>query len=137
MNKLWLPIASRDLNEPIGSRQLHREKCKRGWANDELSRSLSKIAQSSDAPSHQITRHPLYGRHVVVQDRLFAAIVPFDGHARPIFFGDGALIGLIVLPANTITDVEGSGLVAGHWKPCPAAASGVLKTCTWRYFDLH
>jgi len=30
------------------------------------------------------------------------------------FFSDGALIGLIVLPANTITDVEGSGLVSGH-----------------------
>jgi hypothetical protein len=34
-----------------------------------------------------------------------AAIVPFDGYARPILFSDGSLIGLIVLPAYTVSDV--------------------------------
>jgi hypothetical protein len=55
-------------------------------------------------PSHQITRHPLNVRHVVVKNRLLAAIIPFDGYARPILFSDGALIGLIVLPANTFAN---------------------------------
>ena len=58
------------------------------------------------APSHQITRHPLNLRHVIVKNCLLAAIVPFDGYASPILFSDGALIGLIVVPANTVADFE-------------------------------
>ena len=53
-----------------------------------------------------LTRHPLNLRHVVVKNCLLAEIVPFDGYASPIIFSDGALIGLIVVPANTVADVE-------------------------------
>ena len=49
-----------------------------------------------------------------MQNLLLAATIPFDGYARPILFSDGALIGLIVLPANALADIEKSGLVAGH-----------------------
>ena len=76
-----------------------------------------KRPPSRKAPSHQITRHPLDLRHVVVENCLLAAIVPFDGYASPILFSDGALIGLIVLPANAVADIEKSGLVAGHLCP--------------------
>ena len=40
--------------------------------------------------------------------------IPFDRYTRPILFSDGALIGLIVLPASAVADIEKSGLVAGH-----------------------
>src|SRR5260370_148777 len=65
-------------------------------------------------PSHQFLRHTLNSRHVVVKNGLLAATIPFDGYARPILFNDGALIGLIVLPANAVERLEKSGLVAGH-----------------------
>ena len=58
--------------------------------------------------------HPLNLRHIVMKNGLLAAIIPFDGYARPILFSDGALILLIILPANAVADSEGSGLVAGH-----------------------
>jgi hypothetical protein len=35
-----------------------------------------------------------------MQNLPLAATIPFDGYARPIIFSDGALIGLIVLPAR-------------------------------------
>jgi hypothetical protein len=41
--------------------------------------------------------------------------ISFDGYARPIRFSDGALVGSIVLPANTVADVKLSGLFAGHF----------------------
>jgi hypothetical protein len=41
-----------------------------------------------------------------MQNGLIAAIIPFDGYASPILFSDGALIGLIVLPANAVADFE-------------------------------
>jgi hypothetical protein len=43
-----------------------------------------------------------------VKNGLLAPIIPFDGYARPILFSDGALIGLIVLPANTVANREES-----------------------------
>jgi len=49
-----------------------------------------------------------------VKNDLLAATIPIDGYARPILFNDGALIGLIVLPANAVERLEKSGLVAGH-----------------------
>jgi hypothetical protein len=49
-----------------------------------------------------------------MQNLLLAATIPFDGYTRPILFSDGALIGLIALPANAVADIEKSGLVAGH-----------------------
>jgi hypothetical protein len=49
-----------------------------------------------------------------MQNLLLAATIPFDCYARPILFSDGALIGLIVLPANAVADIKKSGLVAGH-----------------------
>ena len=69
---------------------------------------------NSNVASNQITRHPLYGCHIVVQNGLLAAIIPFDGYARPILFSDGALITQISIPKNTVADIEGPGLVAGH-----------------------
>jgi hypothetical protein len=64
--------------------------------------------------SHYLLLHPLNLRHIVVQNLLLAATIPFDGYARPILFNDGALIGWIVLPANAVERLEKSGLVAGH-----------------------
>src|SRR6266404_9610684 len=68
----------------------------------------------NDRASHQFLLHPLNSRHVVVKNGLLAATIPFDGYARPILFNDGALIGLIVLPAYAVERLEKSGLVAGH-----------------------
>ena len=42
--------------------------------------------------------------HIVVQNILLAATVPFDDQSRPILVGHGALVSLIVLPANLIAD---------------------------------
>jgi hypothetical protein len=67
------------------------------------------------SPSRYFRRHPLNLRHVVVMNGLLTAVIPFDGYARPILFSDGALIGSIVLPANTVADVKLSGLFAGHF----------------------
>jgi hypothetical protein len=62
-----------------------------------------------------LNRHRKNFSHVVVKNGLLAAIVPFDGYARPVRFNDGALIVPIVMPANAVADVELSGLVAGHF----------------------
>jgi hypothetical protein len=43
-----------------------------------------------------VLRHTLNLRHVIIQNLLLAATIPFDGCARPILFSDGALIGFIV-----------------------------------------
>jgi hypothetical protein len=51
-------------------------------------------------------RHPLNLHHVVVQNGLLAAIVPFDGHASPILFSDDAQIILIRIPANAVAYTE-------------------------------
>jgi hypothetical protein len=50
-----------------------------------------------------------------MQYGLQAAVVPFDGDACPILFGDGAEVVLVVAPANAGADVQQSGLGAGHW----------------------
>jgi hypothetical protein len=55
-------------------------------------------------PHIKFSPAPFNLRHVVVLNALLAAIVPLDGHASPIRFGDGALVGLIFLPANAVTD---------------------------------
>ena len=70
-----------------------------------------KIIEKSQSNLHW---HPLNSRHVIMQNLLLAATIPLDGYARPILFNDGALIGLIVLPANAVERLEKSGLVAGH-----------------------
>ena len=70
-----------------------------------------KIIEKSQSNLHW---HPLNLRHVVMRNGLHATIIPFDGYTRPILFNDGALIGLIVLPANAVERLEKSGLVAGH-----------------------
>jgi len=49
-----------------------------------------------------------------MQDRLFAAIIPLDGYTGPIRFNDGTLVGVIVLPAYLVADLERSGLIADH-----------------------
>jgi hypothetical protein len=45
-------------------------------------------------------------RHIVVKNGLLHAIIPLDGYARPVLFDDGALIDLIVLPANAVPTVS-------------------------------
>ncbi len=54
------------------------------------------------------------GIHVIVQDGLLAPAVPFEGDAGPVRFGDGALIGLVVAPADAGAYVQQSGLGSGH-----------------------
>jgi len=71
-------------------------------------------ATAHQTPSHHFIRHPLNLRHVVVVNGLLTTVIPFDGYGRPIRFSDGALVGSIVLPANTVADVKLSGLFAGH-----------------------
>ena len=43
-------------------------------------------------------------------DAALAATIPFDGYARPIPFNDGALIGLIVPPADAVADAQNAEL---------------------------
>jgi hypothetical protein len=81
-------------------------------------------ATAHQTPSHHFIRHLLNLRHVVVVNGLLTAVIPFDGYARPIRFSDGALVGSIVLPANTVADFEGSGFVAGHLIGCPQTPHG-------------
>lgn len=50
-----------------------------------------------------------------MQNGLHAAIIPFDGYARPIRFSHSATVGLIVSPTNTVAGLEVSGLLAGHF----------------------
>jgi hypothetical protein len=64
--------------------------------------------------SQQFRRNPLNLRHVIMQDGLLAAIIPFDGYACPICFDDGTEIGCRVSPANAIPDGQLSGFCAGH-----------------------
>jgi hypothetical protein len=52
--------------------------------------------------------------HVVVKDGLLAPAVPFEGDPRPAGFGYGALIVLVVTPADAGADVQQSGLGACH-----------------------
>jgi hypothetical protein len=52
--------------------------------------------------SNQIRPCALYQTHVIMQNGLLTAIVPFDGYACPIRFGYGATVGLIVSPANAV-----------------------------------
>jgi hypothetical protein len=63
-------------------------------------------AASQPTPSHYFRRHPLNLRHIVVKNGLLDAIIPLDGYARPVLFDDGALIDLIVLPANAVPTVS-------------------------------
>jgi hypothetical protein len=41
-------------------------------------------------------------------DGLLAAIIPFDGNARPILFSDGTHIVFVFGPPNTVTNIEDS-----------------------------
>jgi hypothetical protein len=55
------------------------------------------------ARSHQI-HHPLNLRHIIMQNSLFAAVIPLDGDAGPIRFRNDALIRFVLLPANAVAD---------------------------------
>ena len=44
--------------------------------------------------------------HVIVQNGLFAPIIPFEGYAGPIGFRDGCLVAFIGAPANAVTNLE-------------------------------
>ena len=62
---------------------------------------MKRWIDSTILESHQLHRHQLNLRHVVVKN---AAIIPFDGYARPIRFRDRAKIGCRDAPANTVAD---------------------------------
>ncbi len=68
-------------------------------------------------------------------DAALAATIPFDGYARPILFSDGALIGLIVLPANAVERLEKSRLVAGHFPDFRATTSSTRFISWWTRGD--
>jgi hypothetical protein len=53
-------------------------------------------------------------RHIIMQNSLFAAIVPSDGDTSPIHLCDCASVGLVILPANAVAGFQSSGLCAGH-----------------------
>jgi hypothetical protein len=44
--------------------------------------------------------------HVIVQNGLFAPIIPFEGYAGPVRFRDGGLIAFICAPANAVTNFQ-------------------------------
>jgi hypothetical protein len=50
-----------------------------------------------------------------MHDSLLAAIVPFNSYACPAYFSDDATVGVIVLPANAVTDFKRPGLFAGQF----------------------
>jgi hypothetical protein len=54
--------------------------------------------------SHQIRWHSHNRTHVIVQNSLLASIIPLDSNTSPILFGNGATVGLIAVPANTVTN---------------------------------
>jgi hypothetical protein len=49
-----------------------------------------------------------------MKNLLPAAIIPFDGYARPVLFGDGAKISRRGSPTNAVAYFKKSGLVTGH-----------------------
>ena len=61
-------------------------------------------------------RRSLKLSHIVVQNGLLTTTtVPLDRYTGPIRFGDGALVGIVLLPADFVADFEVSGLFAGHF----------------------
>ena len=75
---------------------------------------LSNIGGGWPAQPHTNLRRPRNLPHIVVQDGLFAAIIPSDGDTRPTRFRDGALVGSVFLPENAVADFEFSGFFACH-----------------------
>jgi hypothetical protein len=69
-------------------------------------KAVTPILVESKNGSHQVRWHSLNRTHVIVQNSLLASIVPPNGNASPILFGNGATVGLIALPANTVTNGE-------------------------------
>jgi hypothetical protein len=61
------------------------------------------------------SRRPLNLPHIIMQDGLFAAIVPPDGDTSPIHLCDCASVGLVILPANAVAGLQSSGLCADHF----------------------
>jgi hypothetical protein len=57
-----------------------------------------------DAAIFHLHRRPIDLSHIIVQNRLLAAIIPFDGDASPICFSDGPLIVFVSIPANAVAD---------------------------------
>jgi hypothetical protein len=68
----------------------------------------------SGRSSNQIHRHALHRSHVIMQNGLLTAIVPFDGYARPIRFSDSAKVSRSEPPANAVIDPEKPRLIASH-----------------------
>jgi hypothetical protein len=68
-----------------------------------LRRLLNQTARSVKAAGRFLFRYPFNLAHIVMLNVLLASIVPFYRYTGPIGFGDGALIGTVVLPAQTVT----------------------------------
>jgi hypothetical protein len=63
----------------------------------------------------ETSRDPVNPSHVVMQNRLSAAIVPFDGNTGPICVSDEAPVSAVLLPTKTVADLELSRLSARHF----------------------
>ena len=63
-------------------------------------------------------RYRHYLAHIVMQKRLFATVVPLNGHTRPVSFRDRASIHFVIAPANAVADFKVSRLIAGHLFTC-------------------
>jgi hypothetical protein len=82
--------------------------------------SISKLSLNWSAARRRgplVFRYRHYLAHIVVQKRLFATVVPPNGHTRPISFRDRASIHFVIAPANAVADFKVSRLIAGHLSP--------------------
>src|SRR5712664_2373428 len=69
---------------------------------------------SSACPSHQLIRHPLNLRHIVVPNEIRVIVVPTNSDFAPSRSGHRTKIGRALFPTNAVADFESSGLLAGH-----------------------
>lgn len=76
--------------------------------------SRSKRPSVSSFSCHSFPGNQPDGIHVVVENRLLAATVPFEGDAGPVGVGNGPLVILVIPPANPGAGFQQSGLGACH-----------------------
>ena len=74
-------------------------------------------------------RYRHYLAHIVVQKRLFATVVPLNGHTRPVSFRDRASIHFVIAPANAVADFKVSRLIAGHLFTCLFPVGTYARIC--------
>jgi hypothetical protein len=59
-------------------------------------------------------RHPFNLHHIVVPDSISVFVIPINGDSTPTRSDNRAKIGGTGFPANAVTNLEKSGLCAGH-----------------------